>query len=444
MLRKSGPTELLNQRFLSTLLSCSLTTFLLGGVATYWAVAKWSAPIVSTEGAAARPAGKGKPPARAQLVRVGTIQRQSIVPVKALVGDLIAVRSATIATEVAGKLVALPIDEGTEVIAGKTLIARIDDTWTNLERDKIMTQIAEKKATLAFETTDLKRYEELLGQRAVSLSEAEQKRSLIEGLQASLAQLNVLLKEANERISRREIYAPFDGSVVAKHTEVGEYLPIGSPIVEIISNGRIDARMMVPENSLPLLSTGDSVDVVVDSLGLELSGKVFSINAQGSVGSRTFPVRVELDDRNGKLLPGMGVTVFVPVMQKSTELLVPRDAVLMQPDESTVWILEPKEPNDASKAPPDVTSVSNGGTPHSQPQWVAHPVPVQVLSHTRQSYAITCQREADRSRLAPGVQVVTEGLERLVPGALVRVDSDSSSLESVPGAYRTGQQRVDR
>ena len=78
------------------------------------------------------------------LVRVGTIERKAIVPVRTLVGDLIAVRTATIPTEVAGKVVELPVDEGTKVVGGKTLLARIDDTWTNLDEAKIASQIAGK------------------------------------------------------------------------------------------------------------------------------------------------------------------------------------------------------------------------------------------------------------------------------------------------------------
>jgi hypothetical protein len=79
---------------------------------------------------------------------------------------------------------------------------------------------------------------------------------------------------------------------------------------------------MVPEETLPLLHVGDSVDLIVDSQAMELPGNVVSINAQGSVGNRTFAVRVELEDQAGKLLPGMGVSVFVPIMRESTELLV--------------------------------------------------------------------------------------------------------------------------
>ncbi len=131
-------------------MSVSLTMFLLGGAVSYWILDQFYA--ASTEGRGSGPAAPVKPRTpQAQLVRVGTIERQSIVPVKTLVGDLVAVRTATIATEVAGKLIELPVDEGSRVIDGETLMARIDDTWTNLEVDKIIAQIAEKKATLKFE-----------------------------------------------------------------------------------------------------------------------------------------------------------------------------------------------------------------------------------------------------------------------------------------------------
>ena len=431
------PKQLLTQKSLLFVLALAITMFMLGGVAGYWALNTFGS-AAGEQAAGNGPGGakgggaKGKDQGpRSLLVRVGAIQRKAIIPVRTLVGDLIAVHTATIPTEVAGKVIELPVDEGTRVIGGKTVLARIDDTWTNLEEAKIASQIQEKEATLSFEKDELARYEGMLKDDAVPVSEAEKERTVIKELQASLAQLNILLKEARERKSRLEIIAPFDGSVVAKHAEIGEYVSVGSPIVDIVSTGRIDARIMVPEESLPLLEVGTQLDIVVDAFDLELKGKVFSINAQGSVGSRTFPLRVELDDQQGKLLPGMGVSVFVPVMRESTELLVPRDALLTKPDSSTIWVVKPKEDG-------------SSGEQAQQAALVTLPVPVRVLSHTRDAYAIVPERESDKDLVVPGMKVVTEGLERLIPGAAVRIDPDTSPLAPVPGMYRTGQQIVER
>ena len=412
-------------------LSLSLTTFLVGGIVGSWATRDFMPEAGGTTDGPNEASAPSKPAGpQAQLVRVGIVERKPIVPIRTLVGDLVAVRRATVPTEVAGKIIDMPVDEGTKVKGGETLLARIDDTWTTLQAERISAQIAEKKATLNFERSDYKRYMDLLKRNAVSESEATQKRSLTEELQASVSQLEIMLREANERKARLEITAPFDGTVVSKQAEVGEYVSIGSEIVEIVSTGRIYAQVMVPEEILPLLSIGDPINLVVDSFNLELQGTVSAINAQGSVGSRTFPVRVELDDEDGRLLPGMGVSVFVPVMHESTELIVPRDAVLTKPDESTIWVLLTENDKSTESAQP--------------PTFVTQPIPVHVLSHTRDSYAIHCEREVDRELIVPGMQVVTEGLERLVPGAIVRVDPDHSQLAPVPGTYRTGQQVVDR
>jgi membrane fusion protein (multidrug efflux system) len=212
------PGHLLNQKSLLVVLAVSITTFLLGGLASYWLLGAHGPssgePVAGH--AKAGPSGKGQGP-QALLVRAGTIERKTIVPIRTLVGDLIAVRTATIPTEVAGKVIELPVDEGTKVVGGETLLARIDDTWTNLDEAKIVTQIAEKEATLDFEKDELGRYENMLKDDAVPLSEAEQERALIKELEASLAQLNVLLKEVQERQTRLDIIAPFDGSVVRRN-----------------------------------------------------------------------------------------------------------------------------------------------------------------------------------------------------------------------------------
>ncbi|PQO33618.1 efflux RND transporter periplasmic adaptor subunit [Blastopirellula marina] len=431
MLDPSKRGESQSQKIVVLVLSLSFTTFLLGGVVGAWAFGKFIPHGTTAEGGKDAAGGRGKGAApKPQLVRVGLIEKKPIVPVRNLVGDLIAVQNSKIATEVAGKILEMPVDEGAKVVGGKTLLARIDGTWTALEADKITAQIAEKKASLAFEKSDYKRYVDLLERNAVSESQTTQKRALMEELEASVQHLQVQLKEVQERQSRLDILAPFDGTVVAKTAEVGEYIPVGSQIAEIVSTGRIYARVMVPEDNLRILQVGDVIDVVVDSLKIETQGKVSSINAQGSVGSRTFPVRVELDDQGGKLLPGMGVSVFVPLTLESTEILVPRDAVLMQPDESTIWVLT-QQPGKGTSESPEIN-------------YIAQPVPVRILSHTRDSYAIACVREVDQPLVVPGVQVVTEGLERLVPGVLVRVDTDHSQLQPVPGTYRTGQQIVNR
>ncbi|MCD0457951.1 efflux RND transporter periplasmic adaptor subunit [Roseiconus lacunae] len=413
-------------------LSTAVTTLLIGVAIGYWAWGRSDGAEVTTGGSAG-PGKKGPPPTQAMLIRVGEIKRDQISPIRTLLGDLIAVRTASVASEVPGRVAEVFVDEGSTVIGGKTVLARIDGTWEDLQEKKITAQIAQAKATLRFEKAEASRLKQLLAQQAASTSEVDAKSAVVEQTVASIDELTASLGEVRERQQRLEILAPFSGKVITKHTEVGEYIAVGAPIVDIVSTGRIDARTMVPQQNIGLLRDGDLVSVRVDHSDLELNGEVIAINSQGSLGSRTFPVRIALHDQDGFLKPGMGVSVDVPTGKASTELLVPRDAVLTKPDESVVWVVE----------------VDTRAMERSSKQSALHkplttrPVPVKILSHSTEHYAIRSVRAADESALRPGTRVVTEGLERLVPGIPVRVDLDSQPLVPVPGSYADGQQKLD-
>jgi membrane fusion protein, multidrug efflux system len=205
--------------------------------------------------------------------------------------------------------------------------------------------------------------------------------------------------------------APFDGTVVAKHAELGEHLSPGMPIVEIVSRGEVDARIMVPESVVNHIHLGQELPVYIDPLNLQVSGRVVSVTPYGPAASRTFPVRLRLDDQEGNLKVGMSVTVTVDAGPALDALVVSRDAVLVRPDGSTVWV--------AVEDPLQEVQV--------------HPVPVTVNIQTKGEYAIEPEDARGQQLLRPGARVVIEGAERLMPGQQVRVVTLEEQLSAVAG-----------
>ena len=125
-------------------------------------------------------------------------------------------------------------------------------------------------------------------------------------------------------------------SVVAKHVELGGHVTVGTPIVEIVASGTLDAQLMVPESVVNLLQVGQELSIEIDPLREEVTGKVTSVTPYGPMASRTFPVRIRLDDQGGKLKVGMSVTASIPMGSEHEALVVSRDAVLIRPDGATV------------------------------------------------------------------------------------------------------------
>jgi len=384
-----------------------LSALLVGlGTAYYWTASYYRGMLNDPEVLSSRldklesqRKGVKKPAASpAAPVRVAAVAWKEIAPEKRIIGRLVEVRKATVASEVTGKIVQMDIEEGTPVIAGRSLLAKVDTTWTELAIARHEAKKTAIQADLKFAGSQIKRLKKLVKDNVVTDTEYEQQEALVARLLANLAETSHLLAEERERLARSAIFAPFDGTVVSKCVELGGRVSPGSPIAEIVSRGRIDAKINVPEDALELISEGDELPVVIEPLKTEVEGKVVAVNPCGATASRTFRVRVAIDDGNGRFRPGMSVSVPVPVAHPFQALVVHRDGVLKRPDGATVWVV-----------------VREGGEAR------VLPVPVAVSAQAGDELAVEPQRESDKALLLKGSQVVIEGAERLRPNQLVRI-----------------------
>ena len=333
------------------------------------------------------------------LIRVSSAERKTVQPENSIIGRLIEVRKVTVASEVTGKIIEMPIEVGAPVTANQTVLARVDDIWPRLAVDRMRAQADSIDAQLRYLQVELQRSEQLSERAAITDSELEARRTAVKESQARLAEAQAALEEEGERIIRSTILAPFDGTVVEKHAELGAHLSAGTPIVDIVSRGHVDARLMVPESAINRIQLGQPLSILVDPLGEEFEGTVVSVTPYGPAASRTFPVRVRLGDEEGRLKIGMSVTARIAAGPPRMALVVSRDAVLVRPDEATVWITQ-------SCGDSEIT---------------AEPVPVTITARMRDEYAIEPETDEGREQLTEGTTVVIEGAERLTPGQPVRI-----------------------
>jgi membrane fusion protein, multidrug efflux system len=394
------------QKWLVLLASVSLTALLVGTLAGGWVIGRtareqWEDPDLLRQQleriqARSNRAPSGPAPA---LIRVGTAQRKTVQPESPIIGRLIEVRKVTVASEVTGKIVQMPVEVGAPVIGGQTVLARVDDIWPRLALERMRAQVASIDAQLKYQQVEMQRSEMLIERAAVTESELEGRRSAVAESQARLAEAQAALEEESERIVRSTILAPFDGTIVEKHAELGGHLSAGTPLVDIVSRGQVDARLMVPESVINQIHLDQPLMVSVDPLGEQFPGTVVSVTPYGPAASRTFPVRVRLDDQDGRLKIGMSVTVRITIGPPREALVVAKDAVLIRPDEATVWVT----------------------LADSQPELQAEPVPVTITARMRDEYAIEPETDRGRQLLTQGTPVVIEGAERLTPGQPVRI-----------------------
>ncbi|HMO14051.1 MAG TPA: efflux RND transporter periplasmic adaptor subunit [Pirellulaceae bacterium] len=223
---------------------------------------------------------------------------------------------------------------------------------------------------------------------------------------AVASQANELGRLAEE-LDRHTVYAPFAGAVVAKMTEVGDWVAKGAPIAQIVEMDPIELTVQVPQADLASLqeaydqaqASGEpiSTKVLVDGIDRELHGVLTAIVPQADLRTRTFPVVIRLPNPQGRsgyaLKPGMlARTSFVVGLERQA-VLVSKDALILSSGTTSVFLAVPE---------------SNGDS------YLAKSVRVSVGRSIGESVEIL-------DGVAEGDLVVVQGSERLRPGEKVKL-----------------------
>jgi RND family efflux transporter MFP subunit len=128
--------------------------------------------------------------------------------------------------------------------------------------------------------------------------------------------------------------------VVTEHTEVGQWLDQGDPVVELLDLSTVEVTVPVPERYIAEVRRGEAASLSLDALpGRSFAGRVVHIIPQADTSSRTFPVKVEVANPDGHIKSGMFARVTLPVGKGRRALVVPKDALVSRGPVSLLFVV---------------------------------------------------------------------------------------------------------
>lgn len=327
----------------------------------------------------------GQPPAvvEVDVVTAGVMQVE-----KEFLGTVYFQEISLVAAEVSGRITAVHFEQGDQVRSGEKLVT-MDGVLKTKDLQSRQAQREEVLAELSRARREEGRLQQLFEQGTVSEQEYDRVRFQVQGLERRAEFLAAEISKIREELHKLEVLAPFDGVVLSRSSNRGEWLAPGSPVAEVARSGLVDILINVPIEVAMALEPGQTV--AGRAAGRELQGRVTAIVPRGDVETRTFPVKVRLENELG-LLEGMEVRMFMPTGDKHEGLIVPRDAVVPSPMGQVIFLVQDEQ---------------------------AKMVPVAVTSYARNKAGIQAQAQAQG--LEVGAQVVVKGQERLRDGQPVRV-----------------------
>ena len=317
-------------------------------------------------------------PVRYTEAREQPVQRTIVLP-----GSVESSTVSLVASAVEGVVIEVHAREGDMVHKGEPL-ARLRKTTMELRRNAAAAQLKEAEARLKLAERSLERSQELFESKIMSQQELDDAFFETTAWQGRVEQLTAEIARIDHGLELCTIRAPFAGSVVAEHTEVGEWMAIGDAVVELASMRDLEIRVEVPERYFHSLRKGGEAQVTFASIpGYEVAGIVDTIIPRADPQARTFPLKVALQHTNGTIGVGMLAQVSMPAAETYRAIVVPKDAVVGDGTNQHVFRIG----SDAT----------------------VQRVPVQTGEGLGDWIVI-------RSDIKAGQQVVTRGNERLFPG----------------------------
>ena len=159
-------------------------------------------------------------------------------------------------------------------------------------------------------------------------------------VQSKLSQARAVEEVARKNLEDCRLYAPFDGMIADKSVEVGQNVMPGVPVGKLVGTSRMKIKIAVPETEIAEVALRQKATVTVPALaGKRITGTVGEKGVVAHPLSRSYEVKIELEQAAPALLPGMVVKVMLEGIKDAGLVIIP--ARIVQLDErnrSFVWL----------------------------------------------------------------------------------------------------------
>ncbi|MBS9476905.1 efflux RND transporter periplasmic adaptor subunit [Ancylobacter radicis] len=321
-------------------------------------------------------------------VRVVTVEKVMGGQVASFTGEVLAQDEASLAFRVSGRMIERSANVGDQVKAGQ-VVARLDPQNALNALRSAQAALAAAESQLVTAANTFGRQEQLLGNGFTTQANHDAARTALQAAQSGVDNAEAQLKIAQDNVSYTDLVADAAGTVTARGAEPGEVVQAGQMILQLARQGGRDAVFDVPANILRSASADQVITITLsDDPGVTATGRVREVAPQADPVTRTFRVRVGLD--NPPAAMRLGSTVIGRVELGATAAIeLPASALTAVNERPAVWVVDP----------------------------VTGTVALRNIELRRFSQASI----AVESGLSPGDVVVTAGVQALHPGQKVRL-----------------------
>jgi RND family efflux transporter MFP subunit len=271
-------------------------------------------------------------------VKLAAVQKGSISRRVTLAAKIVPATEVTIIPKVGGRVAAVSVDLGDQVKAGQSLI-QLDYTDYSIQVQKMEANLELAMAGHKSATLNLERSKQLAEAKVIAQSELDSALTTIEKAEAEVKQAAAALADARNQVANTNIYAPIDGLVASRSVDPGEMVNTGGTVMTMVDISSVYAECSVPESEIGRLSPGQKIKVRVAAASAEpFEGTLTNLAPAADSQSKTFSIRVRLENSGQKLKPGMFAEVELATEEHQQTLLIPKEAIVEKAGQKLVYL----------------------------------------------------------------------------------------------------------
>ncbi|SFI55667.1 efflux RND transporter periplasmic adaptor subunit [Planctomicrobium piriforme] len=309
-------------------------------------------------------------------------------------GTVTAFNTVTVKTRVEGEVVNVAFTEGQMVQAGD-LLAEIDPRTYQMQRDQVQAQIARDEATLKLAESTLLRQNDLMKSQATTPQIVDQQVAQVDQARAALQMDQAMLETANLQLIYCRIVAPISGRIGLRLVDRGNIVQANSPLglAVITQLEPISLVFTIPQDDIPRVQKriAEKGELTVEAFDRDFRtrlavGKLTAIDNQVDATTGTLRLKATFDNKDHALFPNQFVNARLEVETLPNALLIPSAALQRGPESTYVYVVK-------SDDTVELRTVQLGPSEGAE----------TAILHG----------------LAAGETIVTNGLDKLQPGAKV-------------------------
>lgn len=245
------------------------------------------------------------------------------------VGSIRPVQGVRLEAEAAGIVESINFENGQQVEAGQLLVQ------LDVAVEQAQLRSAEATARLA----------EIEYQRALRLRESGNvPQSNLDTALADMERANAEVENIRAVIDRKTVRAPFSGHVGIREINLGQFVPMGAPIVALQAYDQVFVNFTLPQQALGRVQEGFTVALTTDAHpGREFRGRITAVSPEIDSTTRTIQLQGTLDNPDGALRAGQFVRLRVILPGEKRVTAIPLTSVLYAPYGNSIYRVVPNE-----------------------------------------------------------------------------------------------------